>query len=153
MDANQIAEIERAMRAEHQKDLEALARLKRFLPQNGTQVKQEAIEPIAIRDTPLNTFASVTPTEEAKSNRQRVAEIMMADPTKAWTAQMMVARLQQTGVVLGAKNPVPGIQLIMEVWKDRGKVDLIRKGTGRIPNLYRWKAGATLLSDSGEAAV
>ena len=150
----QIEELERAMREEHQRDLEALSRLKRFLPANGkAPVTESPVVKLPLIPSPPKPLPLPESTMAVeKSMRARVAEIMARDQSTKWSAQAMVAHLLEHGHTLAAKKPVPGIQLIMVHWVKRGKLDLLRKGTGRTPNLYRWRSGATLDAD-GEGEV
>jgi hypothetical protein len=142
LDTSQIEQLERKMREEHQKDLDALTRLKRYMPTPAEQVS--AAKPKEQGVDPAPRLADSHTTEVVKSLRAHVAEIMAADPTIMWDAPKMVATLQARGVALQAKTPTPGIQLIMARWLDLGKALLVRKGSGRTPNIYQWKAGATI---------
>jgi hypothetical protein len=143
LDSTQIEELERAMLAEHHKDLEALTRLKRFLPANGAAKAVATQPPIPV--APL--AARVATVEDAKSLRTRVAEVMSANPESQWTAQSMLAKLLTTDFKTEAKNPIPSVQLVMARWEKLGKAVLVRKGTGRIANKYAWAAGATVANE------
>ena len=105
MDNDQIAALERQMQEEHKKDLDALDRLKRFLPSNGsehaagthaeaTQVARPASQFVPEADTPL-VYA--------------VRDVMNYDPAVRWTNPKMLKYLTDSGFELKAKQPIYSI--------------------------------------------
>jgi hypothetical protein len=128
MTKEEIKSIEMAMLNEHRKDLEALDRLKRFLPDsapNGTGNHETADE-----EDESDSGAS--------SLRDKIAEIMSAAPDQNWTGQKVLARLIELKFPLASKKPINGVSVALNIWVKRGKAHIHKKGSGRKPNIYRW---------------
>jgi hypothetical protein len=130
LDATQIGAIEAAMEAEHAKDREALARLKRFLPnkngaKNGNSHNQETLQ--LIHDDP----------DGADTLIGRVESVLFADPEKRWTVPTMIEHLRSIGVQFEAKRPDATMGLIFSKLKGRYKVRIVKRGSGRRPHVYK----------------
>jgi hypothetical protein len=129
LDANQLAAIESAMAEEHRKDREALLRLKRFLPSNGSNSR-------------VPTVLTITNEGDVEDNSQtiidKVEEIMQADTTKKWTVPAMVAHLNNIKFPLVAKKPQATMGLVFsKLAHKRRTIRMVKKGSGRKPNWFR----------------
>jgi hypothetical protein len=130
MTKEEIKTIETAMLEEHRRDLEALERLKRFVPDaapkgSGSHKTHSVVE----EEGDSGADASL---------RDKVAEVLSAEPVKCWTAQKVLDRLIELNFPLGSKKPKNGVSVALGVWVKRGKAHIYRKGSGRRPHVYRW---------------
>jgi hypothetical protein len=134
MNQEQIAEIERHMREEHRKDLEALARLKRFLPQNGLShpVPAAEVEQIDL-DEDFEDPKPVT------SLRSKIGEVLNENPSVRWTTQKVLARLREDKFPLKAQKPIYSVGQALQKLVTKGTIRIIRHGTGSDPNVYKGK--------------
>jgi hypothetical protein len=136
MDAAQIGALERQMLEEHRKDLEALARLKRFLPTNGSGAK-------SIDDNQMDLPGAVAEADldegPVVSLRGTIEQIVNSDPTVRWTTQKVLKRLQQTGFPLKAKKPIYSVGQALQKLSEGGRIRVVRRGVGSAPNIYKGK--------------
>jgi hypothetical protein len=161
LDKTQIEELEKAMLEEHRLDLEALNRLKRFLPANGANAKQvsgkEADTAAHAEPGPLPRATNAMPARPADKKvpsdhdldedlqdigtlRGKVGEVMASDPERSWTGERMLTHLRVIGFPLRAQRPSISIVTAMTYWVKRDFAHVVRKGVGRAPNIVRWKA-------------
>jgi len=145
MDATQITALERQMLEEHKKDLEALARLKRFLPTNGSaptvDERQMALPVLGRLDEDLDEAP-------VKSLRGTIERIVNADPSVRWTTQKMVFHLQGIRFPLRAKKPIYSVGQSMQILANRGAIRLVRRGVGAAPNIYRGKSNNEQITET-----
>jgi hypothetical protein len=144
LSADQIANIEAAMEDEHRRDREALQRLKRFLPTNGNSNGKSVAERVrAAQAAPsLPLLGNGTDEDvEIGSIIGTVEKVMFENPTQRWTVPGMVGHLQQTGFPLEAQKPERTMGLIFRKLAKRGRIQIVRKGSGRRPNVYVAKEG------------
>lgn len=153
-----IDELERAMLEEHRRDFEALARLKRFLPSNGAQAQPVAMatDPAGRGITKADSMSRPTiatpisdgPTDDVDPDhdpqdlgtlRDKIGEIMASDPNRTWTGKKMLEQLQSIKFPLQARKPISGIVTSMTYWVKQDCAVITRKGSGRAPNIVRWK--------------
>ena len=139
LDAKQLASIEATMEEEHKKDREALQRLKRFLPNvNGhSSGFRETTGQVKL---PVHVLVPVVNDDDDAVTGTiigKVESILMADPTEKWTVPRMLSFLRESGFQLEAQKPERTIGLVFRKLMKRGKVRLLKKGSGRIPNVYR----------------
>jgi len=134
MDATQITVLERQMLEEHKKDIEALARLKRFLPTNGA-----APDPVEHRQMALPVGGDAEELDDAPVTtlRGKIEEIINADPTQKWTTQRVLARLREIGFPLNAQKPIYSVGQSLKILAGHERIKLVRKGVGSAPNIYR----------------
>jgi hypothetical protein len=131
LDANQLATIESAMAEEHRKDREALQRLKRFLPPNGSNGRVTQVLTIASDGT-------VEESEEPQTIIDKVEQVMQADPSKRWTVPAMVTYLKQINFPLAAKKPQATMGLVFaKLVGKRRTIRVVKRGAGRNPNVFR----------------
>ena len=122
---SQLDEIRARMEEEHRRDREALDRMMRFLPQNGTPANPIPIETGADADAPLSIMDGIE-------------MLLHQNMGQTWTVQKLRTELVKKGYALKAKNPLATISVAMKKLCDRGKVKVIRRGSGREPNVYQW---------------
>jgi|SRR5579864_9469862 len=125
MDAQQFAKFEEEMLAEHQRELEMLRHLKeRFVHgrTNGSSPMVRAAAPLA------KTGSHAKPTII-----DRVASIMTDDPVQHWDTPSMKAHLSKVGTIVKAAT----INRVFRKLVKRGTIRRVRKGEGRIPNIYQ----------------
>lgn len=133
MDAQELAQIERAMAEEHRLDREALERLKRFVHhgRNGNTTRASAAP------TAKNAEAPKAAVEESPTIISKVAAIMTADPSRTWNGPQMVEKLTSEGKPIGAKRPVAIVTRAFRRLVKRGTIRRAKKGTGTTPHAYR----------------
>jgi hypothetical protein len=142
LDANQISAIESAMEEEHRRDREALQRLKRFLPLNGNgsggRVSTFVIDRTnEAQESEVLDFMD-TADSEPLTIIDTVEQIMQADPHKKWSVPLMVAHLKNIKFPLEAKKPEATMGLVFtKLMKKRKTIVRVRRGSGRMPNLFR----------------
>ena len=152
MDQNQIAELENAMHAEHEKDREALARLKRFLPSESNSNGAQAPATVSQRpaDRPhddLDDFEYDEQRVDGKfvytdaSLRGMIREVLSANPTKGWTTGTMLAHLQKIEFPLAAQKPINSVSVALTYWVKQEQAHVARRGSGRTPHVYKWGKG------------
>lgn len=132
IDAKQLAAMERAMQEEHRKDREALERLKRFLHADGNSCGElhepkTVLEQIQEEVDELNTNTMIGTVEAIIAN----------DPKKRWTVASMLQRLRDDKFPLAADKPQASLGLVFSKLHKRGKIRLVRRGSGRTPHVYR----------------
>ena len=123
MTRTQLEEIRSRMEEEHRQDREALARLMRFIPENG--------------DVP--TVGHNTPSAPVSSVLGRLESILHDRDNRTWTAQQLKTELLSQGFDLKAKNPIATIGVALKKLADRGKLTVVSRGSGREPNVYQWR--------------
>lgn len=149
----QLEELERAMLVDHKRDLDALNRLKRFLPDSvaspypvGTGAEKQD-DPVSRPTTVISLLKSEPSVfnedeQDVVSLRSKIAEVMKADPSRGWTGRKMLAHLQTIGFPLQANKPLNSVVIATSYWVKKGEAFVSRKGSGRMPNIIRWKQGA-----------
>jgi len=140
--ADQLAEMEQSMMEEHRKDREALDRLKRFLPKNGSGPQFAPVGPA------LSTEDNED--EESLTIIAKVEEVMTADLDKKWTVPKMVAHLKTIAFPLVAKKPASTMGLVFKRLQKRGRIRIVKRGAGRNPNV--WRANLPTEGDSDSSA-
>ena len=122
IDVQQISDIERAMREEHEKDLEALRRLRKYLPN-----QQEITRTIA-----------VPPRNGARpSLKTKVLELVNAEPTLEWKRSELEHVLDQEGFTIAAQNRAAAINQVLRALVRNEEVTLVVQGVGKAPSVYR----------------
>ena len=152
MDDKEITALERQMLKEHQKDLEALARLKRFLPSNGSTSAPAITN--AMPAQPSEPIAPLVP-EEGTPLKHAIRDIMNNDPTVKWSNGKMLKYLSSNGFELKAKKPIYSIGQATQKLVESGKIKLVKQGFGSSPNSYRGitKLEQAALESAEELAV
>lgn len=140
LDANQLSVIERAMEEEHRRDREALQRLKRFLPLNGNGSGSHVSTFVIDRtnEAQESEVLDFVDGAEPQTIIDTVEQIMQADPHKKWSVPLMVGYLKNINFPLEAKKPEATMGLVFaKLMKKRKTIVRVRRGSGRMPNLFR----------------
>jgi hypothetical protein len=127
---NQLAEIEKAMEEEHRQDREALQRLKRFL-KNGANGRSGASPRL------IDTHQYDDGDGNAQTIIGTVDSAMQADHNRKWTVPLMLAYLRDSNFPLAAQKPEATLGLIFKKLQRRGRIRLVKRGSGRLPNVYK----------------
>lgn len=137
MDEEQILAIERQMQEEHKKDLEALARLKRFIPGANKRIRPLEVQ----HEEVMAEVMSGNDGEEgsAISLRGKIKEILNSDPPVRWTNTRILTYLKKMGFPLNAKKPIYSVSQATQRLAIRGEIIIVRHGVGNQPNIYRGK--------------
>ena len=132
MDAQELAQVERAMEEEHRRDREALERLKRFLHpgKNGNSVHAATAAKSASGKDDAETAAVYTIIS-------RVAEIMTANPSRKWSGPQMLDEVRSAGSPVSAQRPLSTINRVFRKLVKRRVIRRVRTGKGTTPHLYR----------------
>ncbi len=147
MDKARIEEIEMAMREEHRRDEEALDRLKRFLPSNGTNSgnskrlfeyipKNDRLDPINVGHH--DSLEDIDEALNVVTLRGKIGQTMASDPTKGWTGKKMLKALEEAKFAFAARKPINSVAIAMNYWVKRGFAHVTKRGSGRIPNVIKW---------------
>lgn len=140
MDAQELAALEQDLR----RDLDAIERVKKMLAfkngslkLHGAQKPKPLEEPdeITVEVSEAFNLADIP----ATSLRGTIEAVMNEDPNVRWTVQKMLAHLQNTGFELKAAKPIYSVGQSMKILANKGKIRLIRRGSGSEPNVYRGK--------------
>ena len=136
MDANQIKLMEEQMREEHQKDIDALNRLKRFMPVNGHESKPRSAPP---KQEPLEETIGEADDDSTTTATLRgtIERIMSGDLAKKWTVQTMLAQLKSLNYPFKASKPINSVSLSLQALYKKQRIVLVRRGAGSAPNVYR----------------
>jgi hypothetical protein len=143
--ADQIAAIENAMAEEHRKDLEALQRLKRFLPSNSNVAAPftvtQRLRQARKAELELPSVSEAESHDEPVTIVSAVKDTLMANPEKSWTVVQMIHALNGVpGVKMESRKPEATVGLIFSKLAKKNKVHIIAKGSGRRPHVYKWNA-------------
>jgi len=140
VEEKQIAEIERRMREEHRLDLEALQRLKKYLPANGT----EPSTPTAATSAPSRpTRSKMAPTGLTAT----VLSIIASDNARIWTRRDIESQLDGRDFVIHAKDKVAAVNQALKSLVGRDQVELVRKGSGSLLAQYRYPKSTGFLDN------
>jgi hypothetical protein len=132
MNKDEIDALERRVREEYEKKLEAIRIVQGMLSSNDSR-------PPIISQSPEKA-------EESWNNEENVIdgtlignieEIFKEDISKGWTAPKIEKRLREKGMVLAAKNPAVSIGQAIKKLVKREIIKRVKKGGGRIPHIYR----------------
>ena len=140
MDKKKVVELEQQMLEEHRKDLEALTRLKRFLPSNDNVGGQET-STIITEPPSHSTIASLVP-EEGTPLKYAIRDILNNDPSVKWINKKILQYLLDVGFELKAQKPIYSIGQATQQLLGSGEIKLVKKGFGSTPNILR---GLTLI--------
>ena len=147
MNEHEITALEQQMMKEHRKDLEALARLKRFLPSNGSTSAPETSKAMPVQ--PSEAITPLVP-DEYTPLKEAIRDIVNNDPSVRWTNPKMLKYLREIGFELKAKKPIYSINQGTKKLIEAGEIKLIRKGYGSTPSVYR---GLTPLEQAARESV
>jgi hypothetical protein len=131
LDLKTIEEMQQSMLEEHRKDLEALERLKRFLPQSNAAVSK-----------PKGVPEDLGPQADLESLSEdtiigKVEQVMTSDTARRWTVPLMFAELRRQNFPLAAQKPERTLGLILRKLADRKVIKIVKRGSGRSPNVYK----------------
>lgn len=131
-----------AMEEELKKDLDALTRVRRIMESRRKETQHSSTGPgLPVGAALINNgiaHGETNTLEDAfgSSLIARVAEIIDKDPRTQWTTQLVLTQLEQTGFPLRAKKPVYSVGQAINKLVEQGRIRMLKKGAGRIPNLY-----------------
>ena len=123
IDAQQISEIERAMREEHAKDLEALRRLKKYLPN-----QEGATQRAGVASPPNLTYPSL---------KDKILKLINAEPVRKWQRSEMEAALYREGFPIAAQNKAAAVNQALRALVRNEAITLVVQGVGKAPSVYR----------------
>jgi hypothetical protein len=149
MDSDQIAAMERQMQEEHKKDMEALARLKRFLPGNGASSNGATSAATHQAASPTQPVFPLVPAEGTPL-KHAIRDIMNHDPSVRWTNVKMLKYLQDIKFELNAIKPIYSIGGATQKLFDAGEIKIVKKGSGNTPHVFR---GLTPLEQAARDAA
>ncbi len=138
-DAKRLAALEEELR----KDLEAITRVRQIMSlKNGSLRLDDRQLKLPIAGKPAKDDAIDSAEEDADdapitSLRGKIAEVINSDPTVRWTTQRVLAHLQQSGFPLRAEKPIFSVGQSLSALVRKGKIRMVRKGTGSQPNIYK----------------
>lgn len=142
----------KAMEEEYRKNLEALERVKRFLPPEPTASKSNGAATAPRDPTPT---ADDTVEGQGQSLIQTVLEVVLSSPAMSYSPRMVLDILERRAFPFSVDPERRIISIGQALRKltarDHPQVQLAREGSGRIPNFYRaTRPGRT--EDSGTVA-
>ena len=146
MEKDQIDAMERQMLEEHRKDMEALARLKRFLPADGATKGSSATSQVTAVSKPVSPLVP----EDDVPLWHAIRDIMNHDPSVRWTNPKMFKYLKDIGFRLNAKKPIYSIGQATQRLINSERIKLLRSGTGSTPNIFR---GLTALEQAARESA
>jgi hypothetical protein len=129
--------------SEHQKDIEALERLMRFLPR-VEMPESTNDQPAALTIEKAAIIVATDPNAGLLDNGARsvlggLELVLSQNHDRTWTGQQLKKELEAKGYELLAKNPMATIGVALKKLVDRGKIKVVRLGSGREPHIYQWK--------------
>lgn len=130
MDKAEVDELERRVKAEFEEKMKAIRLVKEMLSKNGSE-SVVASAPRTLQSS------SDDGSEEDESLVGNVERVFLSDLKRSWTVPKVEKRLIELGVKLEAKNPKPSIAGAIKRLVKRGTVRRIKRGSGRIPHVYR----------------
>jgi hypothetical protein len=132
-----IADIERAMLEEHEKDLAALRRLKKYLPHEGST-----------SDTRATTVAVRPRNVPYPSLKAKVRELIDAEPHRHWMRSELASILREQHFPIAAQDKDASINQALRNLVRSESISLLIQGTGKAPSVYQ-----SFLADNGEPAT
>jgi hypothetical protein len=151
MKPEQILDLERKMLEEHRKDVEALQRLKRFMPANGYapagDKRQLPLVPNDANDVDEEEGGSAT------TIRGTIESIMNSDVRRKWTVQTMLAHLLSINFPFKAKKPINSVSLSLQALYKKQRIVVVRKGAGSEPSIYRGRGTEGPINEMGHQEV
>jgi|ERR1017187_1847308 hypothetical protein len=130
-----------ALEAELRRDLDAIERVKRLMAfKNGSLSPPDDRQyrlPVPLPEDLGEDDAEVGP---VKSLIGTVEQIMNSDPSVRWTTAKTLARLQHLGFSFKAKRPVFSVGQAIQKLVEKGRIRVVRHGSGNTPNIYKGKA-------------
>jgi hypothetical protein len=136
---SEIEAIRSNMLDEHKRDLEAfeaLKRLSRFLPNSGNTLSRPVGSTRVDHIRSTQEPSSMAPADSMLGKMER---ILWGNPSRTWTIQAIKAEMEKDGYRFLATQPIASMGVAMKKLVDRGKVDVVMRGSGRTPNIYQWK--------------
>ena len=132
MDKKTVTELEQQMLEEHRKDLEALARLKRFLPSKDNMGGLETST--TITEPPSHSTITPLVPEEGTPLKHAIRDILNHDPSVKWTNSKVLKYLIDIGFELKAQKPIYSIGQATQQLISSGEIKLVKKGSGSAPS-------------------
>ncbi len=131
LQADEISGIEKRMREEHARDLEALEglkRLRKYLPERDNLPKSGATTPTTPR----------TNEQGVRSGLKGVIRDIVStqDPTRRWTRTSVAKALDDIGFEVRAKDKDAAINQSLRTLVNRGELSLISQGSGSALSVY-----------------
>jgi hypothetical protein len=142
LDFSQLESIRRAMEEEHRRDLEALERLKRFMPANASRtVSATALMPPAANSgqSREDDARDLEHSDSSGSIIAAIERVFREHPERAWDGPRILNELKRMGDAPKAVNPMTTISVSLKKLSDRSVIRLVRPGSGRTPHLYQWQ--------------
>jgi hypothetical protein len=139
LDERQISDMESRMREEHRKDLEALERLKKYLP-TPTSNGVTSVPLVPASRTPR--VRSIGRRTRAGGGRTGLTNEVLAIITEArdqqeiWSRAEVQEALNKRMFVVTASDPVAAINQALKALVGRGDLFIVRQGSGSSPSLY-----------------
>jgi hypothetical protein len=140
MNKSEVAALEKRISEEYKKKLEAIRLVQEMLSEQSVQ-SPEISAPSAQKAIPslaINAGEDKYEEGEEISVIGAIRSLFAADEHKSWTVSTIETALRESKVPVKAKNPKTTINTsIMKLCK-KGFIRVVRKGSGRIPNRYRF---------------
>jgi hypothetical protein len=128
-----------ALEVELRRDLAAIERVKKMMAfKNGNLGSALTVPKIPINQPPELQPSDLP--EETLSLRGTIESILNADPSIRWTVQKVVQRLKDMNFDLKAQKPVFSVGQAMKKLADKGRIRLVKKGSGSEPHVYQGKS-------------
>ena len=83
----------------------------------------------------------------------RVEEVFEHNLTTRWTVPKMLDHLRQSGFELKAQKPQASVGLIFQKLRKRGSIRIVKRGSGRTPNVYMWVQQDAAANETGRPAA
>jgi len=144
--------MEQAMQEEHRQDLEALERLKRYLHNGGGGGAQEQAGRLHSLDRAAFGLDDDEETETSTLTG-KVEEVFNQNPTARWTVPKMLHYLREIRFELKAQKPQASVGLIFQKLRKRGSIRIVKRGSGRSPNIYMWVQQDAAANETGRPAA
>ena len=121
----ELAQIRSQIESEYQKDVEALERLSRFLPESTSPVLRKS-EPADFIHVATDSPESIDPNASLLGNGSKsilsgLEAILSEHHERTWTGPQLKAEIKNRGYELHAINPMATIGVALKKLVDRGK--------------------------------
>lgn len=130
-----------ALKEELRKDMEALERVERLMAAKNGSLNRPDDRQLAlpIKRDPIDSAEEDAENAPSTSLRGKIEEVVNSDATTRWTTQRVLAQLQHLNYPLKAQKPIYSVGQSLNILAKKGKIRLVRKGTGSEPNIYKAK--------------
>jgi|ERR1035438_2166422 hypothetical protein len=132
-----------ALEEELRRDLEAITRVRQIMAlKNGSLSKPDDRQIPLLMNLPAADPQADDDLDEERADSLigTIDKTINSDPNIRWTTTKMLAHLQSIQYPLKAQKPIYSVGQTMKKLEEKGRIRVVRRGSGSAPNIYKGKA-------------